>query len=100
MRKPRYLSEMERKMQISDVEVKKIIDSKKLVAEILEIGQERSKAEDAQVVQEVTQAVMQMADREDRIAEIKAKIESGTYQVTGAQIAESMIRRTIADRIS
>jgi negative regulator of flagellin synthesis FlgM len=87
-------------MQISDVEVKKIIHSKQLVADIVQIGQERAKAEDAKIVAEVTQAVIAMPDREDRIAELKAKIEAGTYNVTGDQIAEAMIRRNIADKIS
>jgi negative regulator of flagellin synthesis FlgM len=86
-------------MQISDVEVKKIIHSKQLVAEIAEIGQERAKAEDAKLVAEVTKAVVQMPDREDRIAELKARIEAGTYHVTGEEIAEAMIRRNIADKI-
>jgi anti-sigma28 factor (negative regulator of flagellin synthesis) len=90
---------MELHMQISDVEVQKILDSKKLVAEIVEIGQDRARVEDAQIVKEVTEAVMKMPDREDRIQELKAKIEAGTYHVTGEQIAESMIRRNIADKI-
>jgi anti-sigma28 factor (negative regulator of flagellin synthesis) len=86
-------------MQISDNEVKKLIDSKKLMAEIAEIGEAREKAEDQELVQEVTQAVMRMPDRGDRIAELKAKIDSGTYQVSGEEIADSMIKRAIADRI-
>jgi negative regulator of flagellin synthesis FlgM len=86
-------------MQISDVEVKKIIHSKQLVAEIVEIGQERSKAEDEKIVREVTQSVIEMPDREDRVAELKAKIDSGTYNVTGEEIAEAMIRRNIADKL-
>jgi anti-sigma28 factor (negative regulator of flagellin synthesis) len=86
-------------MQISDVEVKKIIHSKKLVAEIVEIGQERSKAEEAQIVKDVTQAVVAMPDREDRIAELKARIDAGTYNVTGDEIADAMIRRNIADKV-
>ncbi len=86
-------------MQISDNEVKKLIDSKKLMAEIVEIGETRARIEDEQLVQEVTQEVIRMPDREDRIAELKAKIDAGTYQVSGDEIAESMIKRTIADRI-
>jgi len=43
---------------------------------------------------------MSMPDREDRIAELKAKIEAGTYRVSGEEIAESMIRRNIADKVS
>ena len=86
-------------MQISDTEVKKILSSKKLVAEIVEIGQERSKAEDATLVKRLTQEVIEMPDREDRIAELKAKIDAGTYAVTGEEIADAMYRRSIADRV-
>jgi anti-sigma28 factor (negative regulator of flagellin synthesis) len=87
-------------MQISDNEVKKLLEAKMVVAEIVEMGEARTKAEDQQLVADVTAEVMAMPDREERIAELKAKIESGSYQVTGSEIAESMIRRSIADRIS
>lgn len=89
-------------MQISDIEVtnvQKIIHSRQLVAEIVEIGLERSRAEDEQTVKEVTRAVISMPDREDRIAELKARIESGTYHVSGEDIADRMIRRNIADSL-
>jgi negative regulator of flagellin synthesis FlgM len=40
-----------------------------------------------------------MPDREDMIAEIKAKIEAGDYQPSSDEIADAMIRRSIADHI-
>ena len=86
-------------MQISDIEVKKILGSKQLVREIVEIGEARSAEEDRQLVQKVTKDVIEMPDREDRIAELKAKIEAGEYNVSGAEIADSMIRRSIADHV-
>ncbi len=86
-------------MQISDIEVKKILSSKKLVAEIVEIGEARAQEEDQSLIKQVTQEVIEMPDREDRIAELKANIESGSYQVTGDQIADAMIRRNIADKV-
>jgi anti-sigma28 factor (negative regulator of flagellin synthesis) len=86
-------------MQISDIEVKKIIHSKQLVAEIFEIGELRSRAEDDEIVREVTQSVLAMGDRESRIAEIRAKIQAGTYHVDADAIADAMIRRNIADKL-
>jgi len=86
-------------MQISDIEVKKVLSSKNLIQEIVEIGEARSQEEDRQLVQQVTKDVIAMPDREDRIAELKAKIETGKYHVTGDQIADAMIRRAIADQV-
>ena len=43
--------------------------------------------------------VIQMPDREDMIASLKARIEAGTYHVSGADIADAMARRAIADRV-
>jgi anti-sigma28 factor (negative regulator of flagellin synthesis) len=86
-------------MQISDNEVKKILDSRNLVAAIVEIGDQRLKSDDQELIQDVTRQVLEMPDRADRIAELKAKIESGTYNVTGDEIADSMIKRSIADRL-
>ena len=37
--------------------------------------------------------------REDIVASIKEKIQSGTYKVSGEEIADMMIRRLSADRI-
>lgn len=57
------------------------------------------KLTDADLVAEVTAKVNAMPDREDFVAELKAKIEAGTYNPTGEEITETMIRRAIADRI-
>jgi len=37
--------------------------------------------------------------RQDIVDELKAKIESGQYQVSGEEIADMMVRRWAADRI-
>lgn len=37
--------------------------------------------------------------RDDLVAKLKAQIDGGTYQVSGNDIAEQMIRRAQADRI-
>ena len=86
-------------MQISDTEVKKILEQGSLVREIESVGKERQRAEDAEMVSRVTENVKSMGDREDRIADLKSRIEAGTYNPTGAEIADAMIRRSIADGI-
>ncbi len=86
-------------MRISDNEVKKILSGSALVTEIENQGRILDRDADAKLAEEVTQDVLAMGDREDQIADLKARIESGTYNPTGDEIADAMIRRTIADRI-
>ncbi|QYK52779.1 MAG: flagellar biosynthesis anti-sigma factor FlgM [Fimbriimonadaceae bacterium] len=57
------------------------------------------KLTDADLVADVTAKVNAMPDREDMIADLKARIEAGNYNPTGEEITETMIRRAIADRI-
>ena len=86
-------------MQISDTEVKKILERGTLAQQIDLVGQARQRAEDAEIVDRVVADVNAMADREDRIADLKARIESGAYNPTGADIADAMVRRAIADQV-
>ncbi len=86
-------------MRISDNEVKKILGGQAIVEEIVQIGEESDREADQKLVSQVTQDVLQMGDREDLIADLKARIEAGTYNPTGDEIADTMIRRSIADRI-
>ena len=52
----------------------------------------------AQEVQQVKRVVNKLPDmREDRVNALKAQIENGTYHVSGEDIADLMIRRTLAD---
>ncbi|MBL8067154.1 MAG: flagellar biosynthesis anti-sigma factor FlgM [Armatimonadetes bacterium] len=55
---------------------------------------------DANLISELTAKVNEMPDRDEMVAELKAKIESGAYHPTGEEIADTMIRRAIADRIT
>ena len=51
-----------------------------------------------QEVQLIRRVVNNLPDvREDRVRALKAQIESGTYNVSGEDIADLMIRRTLAD---
>ena len=88
-------------MRISDNEVKKLLagTNPALVEEIVQIGQESDREADEKLAQKVTQDVMAMGDREEMVADLKARIEAGTYNPTGDEIADTMIRRAIADRI-
>lgn len=86
-------------MRISDNEVKKILSGSALVVEIENIGQILDREADEKLAHDVTQDVLAMGDREEQIADLKARIEAGTYNPTGDEIADTMIRRSIADRI-
>ncbi|MBN9503429.1 MAG: flagellar biosynthesis anti-sigma factor FlgM [Armatimonadetes bacterium] len=86
-------------MRISDNEVKKILDGQSIVDEIVHIGKESDREADEKLTAQVTQNVLEMGDREDLVADLKARIEAGTYNPTGDDIADAMIRRSIADRI-
>ena len=90
-------------MRISDNEVKKVLSGEYAIAhEITKIGEESDLARveaDQALVEQVTEAVIAAPDREEMIAELKARIEAGEYNPTGDEIADTMIRRSIADRI-
>ena|ERR1051326_2162634 len=52
----------------------------------------------AQEIQQVKRMVNQLPDvREDRVRALKAQVESGTYHVSGEDIADLIIRRALAD---
>lgn len=54
---------------------------------------------DGDLIRDVVQSVQDMPDREEMVADLKARIEAGTYNPSGEEIADAMIRRAIADRI-
>jgi hypothetical protein len=90
----------ENNMQISDAQVKMVREM--LANEIQEMDlplEAYPRPEDADLIKQTVQSVHNMPDREDRIAELKAKIEAGQYKPTGDEIADAMIRRATADRL-
>ena len=89
-------------MRISDIEVNKILGGHyAIVQDLADLDQSlKTKAETADVIRHVTAEVMAMPDREHLIADLKARIEAGTYNPSGDEIADAMIRRSIADRIN
>lgn len=55
---------------------------------------------EAMEIKRVAGLVAEEADiREDIVASLRERIDSGTYQVTGQQIGEMMLRRFLADRV-
>lgn len=89
-------------MRISDNEVKKLLSTPSLAeAEAIVEFQEDvyDPTADQDLIKKVKADVMAMSDREEMIADLKARIEAGTYNPTGDEIADTMIRRAIADRI-
>lgn len=96
-------------MRISDNEIQKIIAPDSLGVEPpladglkalgLDHQAERRKA-DADLVRRVTADVLAMPDREATIADLKARIEAGTYAPSGEEIVDAMVRRAIADRLA
>jgi negative regulator of flagellin synthesis FlgM len=52
----------------------------------------------AQDIQRVIREINRLPDvREDRVLALKAQIDSGSYHVSGEDIADLMIRRALAD---
>jgi hypothetical protein len=89
-------------MRISDAEIKKILSGEYSVVEDIIRHEKTSeiKRENEALIQQVTKEVLEMPDREAMVAELKARIEAGTYKPTGDEIADAMIRRSVADRLS
>jgi len=88
-------------MRISDNEIKKIQSGDHaIVGEIAVIGEDIAKREaEAPLVKMIAREVINMPDREDMVAELKARIDAGEYNPTGDDIADAMIRRNIADPV-
>lgn len=84
-------------MQISDNEAKKILQQGSLAQQIDMVGEARQRADDEALVADVVAQVNAMDDREDRIADLKARIEAGAYNPTGEEIVGAMVRRAIVD---
>ncbi len=90
-------------MQVSDTEIRKVLQGRQgIVQAIVELEDgidEPSFPIDPALVAEVTRAVVRMPDREDRVADLKARVDAGTYAPTSDEIADAMIRRSIADSV-
>lgn len=88
-------------MRISDAEVKKIIShpESSVVRDIDSIEAARLQQQDQTMVEQLTTAIASYPDREELIAELRARIEQGTYRPSAENIVEGMVRRAIADQV-
>ena len=92
-------------MQISDEQVRlvqRLLAKGQLVDEIQDMDlplDSYPRPEDAELIKAVVEHIQKLPDREDRIAELKARIDAGTYNPSGDEIADAMIRRAIADQM-
>lgn len=88
-------------MKISDAQIRRLIQEPQIVAEIQDMDLELEvspRPEDRPMIDRLVKQVLEMPDREDMIAELKARINGGEYNPTGDEIVDCMIRRAIADR--
>ena len=88
-------------MRISDAEVKKVLSKPEssVVDAIVEIEEARQRENDQLLVQELTSHVSSLPDRDEMIADLRARIEAGTYLPKAEDIVDGMVRRAIADQI-
>lgn len=87
-------------MRISDAELHKVMNTSGYALVEGENGFITSPREgDEDLIKQVVADVIAMPDREEMIADIKARVDAGTYNVPAADIADVMVRRAIADRI-
>jgi hypothetical protein len=87
-------------MRISDKEVQKILSGSAVVEAIVELGGDaEQRSADRPLIDKLTREIIEMPDREEMVAELKARIEAGEYNPSGDEIADAMIRRAIADSV-
>lgn len=55
---------------------------------------------DRDLILKTTGAVQGMGDREEMIRDLKARIDEGTYNPSSDDIADAIMRRAAADKIS
>lgn len=67
---------------------------------VVPIGESVVSALESRDMKMISETLAQIPDiREQIVASLKERIESGTYHVSGEQIAEMMVRRALADRM-
>lgn len=87
-------------MKISNEQLRKVAESGgSITPDSAQIDAAVIKLTDKALIQEIAHKVADMPDREEMVAELKARIEAGDYEVTGEQIADAMVRRAIADQV-
>ena len=87
-------------MRISQEQLKKVASSGGAVTPDSALVDEAViRLTDKDLIQKIAHKVEDMPDRDEMVAELKAKVDAGEYNPTGDEIADAMIRREIADNI-
>lgn len=86
-------------MKISNEQIKKIVSGHGATPPAELVDDTVIRLTDAELIAQIVQEVETAPDRDQMIADLKARIEAGTYNPTGDDIADAMIRRSIADRV-
>lgn len=87
-------------MKISDSQIQAVLTSGgQITPDAVMVETTVIRLVDAELIEQTAKDVLAMPDREEMIANLKARIEVGEYNPTGQEIADSMVRRMLADRI-
>lgn len=86
-------------MKVSNEQIARVIAEPVITPDANKVDDAVIRLVDAELVQSVTKDVLNAPDREAMVAELKAKIDAGTYHVSADDIVDTMVRRAIADRI-
>lgn len=87
-------------MKISTEQLEKVLSKGgEITPDAARVDEAVIRLTDATLIQAVVKKVDQISDRDEMVAELRAKIAAGQYNPTSEEIADSIVRRTIADRI-
>ena len=87
-------------MKISNEQLRKVTESGgSITPDSALVDEAVIRLTDKALIEEMTHKVADMPDRDEMVAELKAKIDAGQYNVTGEQVADAMVRRAVADQI-
>ena len=91
--------ELRRIAQYGDTQTKQE-EGRMFTESVVPIGESVVSALESRDMKMIGETLAQIPDiREQIVASLKERIESGTYHVSGEQIAEMMVRRALADRM-
>jgi negative regulator of flagellin synthesis FlgM len=85
--------------EVTEAHAEAVLDEVGVVESIDALGEAADRRADQPLVEALVKRVIEAPDRDEMVEELRARIEAGTYNPTGDDIADAMIRRSIADRI-
>ena len=87
-------------MKISKEQLKKVAEAgDSFTDDKAKVDEAVIRLTDKDLIQDIARKVADMPDRDEMVASIKARIESGEDDVSGEDVADAMIRRAIADKV-